>query len=86
MAVKKTQPERKKKAQAKTPERTPKDKFLRVKLVRSIVGRPQKQRDVVRGLGLRKLQSEVIRRDCPEIWGMIRKVQHLVRVEVVGEK
>lgn len=86
MAVKKTQPERKEKTQAKTPERTSKDKFLKVKLVRSLVGRPQKQRDVVKGLGLRKLQSEVIRKDCPEIWGMIRKVQHLVRVEVVGER
>jgi large subunit ribosomal protein L30 len=86
MAVKKTQPEGKKRTQAKTPERTSKDKFLKVKLVKSIVGRPQKQRDVVRGLGLRKLQSEVIRRDCPEIWGMIRKVHHLVRVEVVREQ
>lgn len=86
MAVKKTQLERKKKTQAKTPEKTPKDKFLKVKLVRSLIGRPQKQRDVVKGLGLRKLQSEVIRKDCPETWGMIRKVQHLVRVEVVGER
>lgn len=86
MAVKEAQSKRKEKAQAGTTEKTSRDKLLKVKLVRSLVGRPQKQREVVKGLGLRKLQSEVIHKDCPEIWGMIRKVQHLVRVEGVEEK
>jgi large subunit ribosomal protein L30 len=61
-------------------------KQLRITLVRSVIGRPQKQREVVKGLGLRKMNSEVIRKDCPEIWGMIRKVHHLVRVETLEEK
>ena len=86
MAVKETQSKRKEKTQEGPAEKKPKDKLLKVKLVRSLVGRPQKQREVVKGLGLRKLQSEVIRNDCPEIWGMIRKVQHLVKVEAVEEK
>ncbi|UCE22774.1 MAG: 50S ribosomal protein L30 [Candidatus Aminicenantes bacterium] len=60
--------------------------FLKVKLVRSLVGRPRKQREVVKGLGLRKMSSEVIRKDCPEIWGMINKVSHLVQVEAVEKK
>ncbi len=59
---------------------------LRVKLVRSLIGHPRKQREVVKGLGLRKVNSEVIRKDCPEIWGMIRKVPHLVRVEALEKK
>jgi large subunit ribosomal protein L30 len=62
------------------------EKLLKVKLIRSLVGHPKKQREVVKGLGLRKISSEVIRKDCPEIWGMIKKVSHLVRVDVVEKK
>ena len=46
----------------------------------------QKKREVVKGLGLRKLNSSVVRRDCPEVRGMIRKVTHLVKVEAVEKK
>ncbi|MFQ6108441.1 MAG: 50S ribosomal protein L30 [Candidatus Aminicenantales bacterium] len=70
----------------KTAKKESVEKFLKIKLVRSLIGRPEKQREVVKGLGLRKLQSEVIRRDCPEVWGMIRKVQHLVKVEEMERK
>ena len=62
------------------------EKWLRVRLIRSVIGQPQKQREVVKGLGLRKMNSEVIRKDCPEIWGMIRKINHLVKVEVMEKK
>lgn len=61
-------------------------KKLRIKLVRSLAGNPQRQREVARGLGLRKLNSEVTREDRPEIWGMIRKISHLVKVEAIEEK
>ncbi|MFO7981171.1 MAG: 50S ribosomal protein L30 [Candidatus Aminicenantes bacterium] len=63
-----------------------KEKKLKIKLVRSLVGRPRKQREVVRGLGLRKLNSEVIKKDCPEVKGMINKVSHLVKVEELNQK
>jgi large subunit ribosomal protein L30 len=61
-------------------------KQLKIKLVRSVIGRPQKQREVVKGLGLRKINSEVIREDRPEIWGMIRKIPHLIKVEELEKK
>jgi len=61
-------------------------KMLKIKLVRSLIGNPVTQRKVVKGLGLRKVNSEVIRPDRPEIWGMVRKVAHLVRVDVVESK
>jgi len=61
-------------------------KMLKIKLVRSLIGNPQTQRRVVKGLGLRKVNSEVIRPDRPEIRGMIRKVAHLVKVEAVESK
>lgn len=84
MAVRKVRTE--KQAKMKTAKKESVEKFLKIKLVRSLIGRPEKQREVVKGLGLRKLQSEVIRRDCPEVWGMIRKVQHLVKVEEMERK
>jgi len=59
---------------------------LRIKLVRSLIGYPCKQREVAKGLGLRKLNSEVIRKDCPEIRGMINKISHLVKVEAIEGK
>ncbi len=87
MAVKRTPSE---KAPSRTKEaknkKTTEEKWLKVKLVRSVIGRPQKQREVVKGLGLRKLNTEVICKDCPEIWGMIRKIHHLLRVEVMNKK
>jgi len=61
-------------------------KRLRIKLVRSLIGKPKKQREVVKGLGLRKLNHEVIREDRPEIWGMINKVRHLITVEQLKVK
>jgi large subunit ribosomal protein L30 len=64
----------------------PQEKKLKIKLVRSLIGYPQTQREVVKGLGLRKVNSEVVRRDCPEIWGMVKKVPHLVKVEVLEQK
>lgn len=56
---------------------------LRITLVRSLIGYPLRQRETARGLGLRKLNSQVIRPDRPEVRGMIARVSHLVKVEVV---
>jgi large subunit ribosomal protein L30 len=58
---------------------------LRITLVRSLIGYPRRQRETVRGLGLRKPHSHVVRPDRPEIRGMIEKVSHLVKVEVVDK-
>ena len=69
----------------KAPKKTA-AKQLRIRLVRSVIGRPQKQREVVKGLGLRRINSEVIREDRPEIRGMIRKIPHLIEVEELEKK
>ncbi len=59
---------------------------LKIKLIRSRIGWPETQREIVKGLGLRKVNSEVIRKDSPEVWGMIRKIPHLLKVEVLEKK
>ena len=56
---------------------------IKITLVRSLIGYPEDQRQVVRGLGLRKPNSSVVRDDTPSIRGMVRKIPHLVKVEVV---
>lgn len=61
-------------------------KHLKITLVRSVIGRPRNQREVVKGLGLRKINSTVIRKDCPEIRGMVNKIVHLVQVEAIDTK
>ena len=53
---------------------------IRVKLVRSTIGSTPKQRAVVQGLGLRRLNQIVERKDTREIRGMVAKVSHLVQV------
>jgi large subunit ribosomal protein L30 len=56
---------------------------LRIKMVRSTIGRPLKQRRTLRALGLRRVNQVVEQEARPEIWGMIQKVNHLVEVEEV---
>jgi large subunit ribosomal protein L30 len=55
-------------------------KTVTVKLVRSPIGTKQSHRDTVRGLGLRKLNSESTLEDTPAVRGMIDKIAYLVKV------
>ena len=58
---------------------------LRVTQRRSVIDRPQDQKDTVRRLGLHRINDSVVKEDRPEIRGMIQKVIHLVEVEEVTE-
>jgi large subunit ribosomal protein L30 len=49
--------------------------------IKSGIGSTKKIRATLVGLGLTRMQKTVTRKDTPEIRGMIKKVQHLVRVE-----
>ena len=56
---------------------------LEITLTRSVIGRPQDQRETVEALGLRKLHQTVEHQDNAAIRGMINKVSHLVTVKEV---
>ena len=56
-------------------------KMLKVTLVKSMIGRPEKHRKVLRGMGLTKLNRTVELKDMPSVRGMVKKVSHLVKVE-----
>jgi large subunit ribosomal protein L30 len=53
---------------------------VQIKLVRSINGTRESHRATVRGLGLRKLNSESTLEDTRAVRGMINKVSYLVKV------
>lgn len=57
---------------------------VKVTQVRSTIGRPKWQREVLIGLGLNKVNRTRELEDTPAIRGMINKVHHLVRVEETG--
>ena len=58
---------------------------LKVTLVKSPIGRLQKQIDTVKALGLRKISQSVIREDIPAVRGQIFVVKHMVKVEEINE-
>ena len=60
-------------------------KKLKVTQVRSGIGRMEKQRRVLKGLGLRGPHSEVVVDNTPSFRGMVKKVLHLVKVEEVHD-
>lgn len=56
-------------------------KQVKVTLVKSLIGRLQKHKDSVRGLGLRRLNHSVVVEDTPSTRGMINQVSYLLKVE-----
>jgi len=57
---------------------------LKITQVRSTIGRIPKHRKTIEALGLGRIRKSVIHEDCPQIRGMIRSVQYLVKVEEVA--
>lgn len=56
---------------------------LEITLRRSIIGRPQNQRDTVKALGLKKINSTVVKPANEAITGMVKTISHLVDVKEV---
>ena len=56
---------------------------IKITLVKSVAGTLPVQRKTVKVLGLGKINSSVVREDNPVTRGMVRTVEHLVKVEEV---
>ncbi len=56
-------------------------KMMRVTLVRSTIGRLERHKACVRGLGLRRLNQTVEVEDTPSTRGMAAKVSYMVKIE-----
>lgn len=53
---------------------------IRIKLVKSLIDRPERQKRTVKALGLGKINSIKEVENTPQIAGMVRAVQHLLEV------
>lgn len=54
---------------------------LKLTLKKSKIGSTERIRATLIGLGLTRTNKTIVRKDTPEIRGMLKKVQHLVEVE-----
>ncbi len=54
---------------------------IKITQVKSIIDRPKRQKLTMKTLGLRKISSSVEHEATPQILGMVKKVQHLIKVE-----
>jgi large subunit ribosomal protein L30 len=61
-------------------KKTAKKATIRIEQVRSPIGYPKTQREVLRTLGLRRIRHVVEREDSPAVRGAVRKISHLARI------
>lgn len=54
---------------------------IKITQVRSAINFPKRQKDTLKALGFSKLNQTVEKEDSPQILGMVRAVEHLVKVE-----
>lgn len=57
---------------------------LRIKWIKSDIGFARDQKRTLKALGFHRLHETVEQEDSPSVRGMITKVSHLVKVEVVS--
>ncbi len=58
---------------------------IKVTLVKSGIGQNKRIRDTLRALGFRKLNQTIWVKNNPAVRGMLRKVVHLVKIELERE-
>lgn len=56
---------------------------LKITLVKSTIGALPKHRKTVQALGLKKLNSSVVRQNNAATLGMVNQVKHLVKLEEI---
>ena len=54
---------------------------IKITQVRSAIGKPKNQKATLIALGIRKMNQTVEKTATPQILGMVRKIEHLVKVE-----
>ncbi len=60
-------------------------KKVRITLVKSPIGYDKRQKEIVKSLGLRRLQSSRVVEVTPQMQGMLDKVGHMLAVEEVTD-
>lgn len=55
--------------------------MIKIKLVKSPIGKVAKHKKTIKALGLRKLNQVVEKNDTPQIRGMIKQVEYMLEIE-----
>lgn len=63
----------------------PHSEFVKITLVKSLIGRLPGHIRTAHALGLRKMHASVIQRTSPTIMGMVKKLDYLLKVEEVSQ-
>lgn len=58
---------------------------LKITQVKSVIDRTKRQKATMVALGLTRINHSVVHEPRPEILGMIKKIEHLVRIEEVTD-
>ena len=58
---------------------------LKITQVKSVIDRSKRQKATMEALGLTRINRTVVHETRPEILGMIKKIEHLVRIEEVND-
>jgi large subunit ribosomal protein L30 len=58
---------------------------LKITLLKSYLHQVPKNRGTIKALGLRKIGQSTVKEDSPVLKGMLRQVNHLVKVEKISE-
>lgn len=58
---------------------------VKIKQIKSQIGSIPRHKKTLIALGLKKIGSEKIHKDTPQLRGMLRNVRHLIEVEETGK-
>tara|TARA_Y100000588_G_scaffold322171_1_gene353991 strand:- start:85 stop:270 length:186 start_codon:yes stop_codon:yes gene_type:complete len=56
-------------------------KKIKITQIKSAIGYRQRTKDTLIALGIRKMNTSVVKNNSPAIQGMVNAVNHLVKVE-----
>ncbi|MEW6236946.1 MAG: 50S ribosomal protein L30 [Candidatus Omnitrophota bacterium] len=60
-------------------------KQLEITLVKSLIGKVPKHRRTAKALGLRRPNKSVVAADNPQIRGMVKSIEYMVRVREIND-
>ena len=56
---------------------------IKITAIKSVIDRPMRQKNTMKSLGLKKMHQSIELEATPQVQGMIKSVQHLLKVETI---
>jgi len=61
-------------------------KQLEITLIKSLIGKVPKHRRTAKALGLRRPNKSVVTPDNPQIRGMVKSIEYMVRIREINDE